>query len=176
MDTSRNERTLEKVAYQSSRKKVKKCRKGTFVSSLVTVAHLLIKIDRVCLLFRFARVGCAMESLHVPSHAERVIAAEIAQIASELQHAGFVYVPHVPLHVRLVGALVRAERARELRVPRVHLAAELHVPPEQILQWEDFLAEAAHVTFVRDLIVGNGLCSGRYRRLGGHFKFIELRV
>lgn len=125
---------------------------------------------RIGLLFRHARVRRAMERLHVPAHAEGVVAAEVAEVAAELEHPGLVDVPHVPLHVRLVGALVRAEGAGELGVPRVHLAAELHVPPQQVLQREDLLAEAAHVALVDDLVGGHGLS-----RLGD-LELLEVRV
>lgn len=124
------------------------------------------------LLFRLVRIRRAMERLHVPAHAKRVIAAKVAQVASELEHAGLVNVPHVPLHVRLVGALVRAERAGELRVPWVHLAAELHVPPEQILQREHLLAEPAHVAFVDDRVTGGN----RRGRVAGDLELVQFRV
>lgn len=100
------------------------------------------------LLLSFVRIGSAVKSLHMSSHAEGIIATKVAQIATKLKHAGVVNVSHVSLHVCLVSALVRAKRASELRISRVHLAAELHVPPQQILQREDLFAETTHVTFV----------------------------
>ncbi|KAK2584901.1 hypothetical protein KPH14_002497 [Odynerus spinipes] len=89
-----------------------------------------------------------MEGLHVSPHAERVIAAKIAEIAAELEAAGVVDVTHVPLHVRLVHALVGAKAAGELGATGIHFAAELHVPLQEILQGEDLFAEGAYMTLV----------------------------
>lgn len=93
-----------------------------------------------------------MKRLHVSSHAEGVIAAEVAEVAAEFKAARVVNVSHVPLHVRLVHALVRAKRAAELRAPRVHLAAELHVPLQQVLQRVNLPAVGAHVSLVHRVI------------------------
>lgn len=84
----------------------------------------------------------------MPADAEGVVAAEVAEVATELENPRLVHVPHVPLHISFVGAFVGTVGAGELRVPRVHLAAELHVPSQEVLQREDLLAEAAHVAFV----------------------------
>lgn len=123
-------------------------------------------IIRARLLLRFVRLGCTMKRLHMPSHAERIIATKVAQIAAKFQHACIVNVSHVSLHVRLVSALVLAEGAGELRISRIHLTTELHVPPQQILQWEHLLAETAHVPLVT---VQHGL------RSRGYLKLIEFR-
>lgn len=121
-------------------------------------------IIRARLLLRFVRLGWTMKRLHMPSHAERVIATKVAQIAAKFQHACIVNVSHVSLHVRLVSALVLAEGAGELRISRIHLTTELHVPSQQILQWEHLLAETAHVSLVT---IQHGL------RSRGYLKFIE---
>lgn len=70
------------------------------------------------------------------------------------------------LHVRLICALVRAEGTSELRISGIHLASKLHVPPQQVLQGKDLLAETAHVPLV---IVQQGLCHS------GNLKLIEFR-
>lgn len=69
-----------------------------------------------------------MEGLYVSADAEGVIAAEVTELAVEFKGAGVVNVSHVPLHVRLVRALVWAESTGEtVRVVWIHFARELHV-------------------------------------------------
>jgi len=84
----------------------------------------------------------------VSANAERIIAAEIAELAAELEGAGVVNVSHVSLHVCLVHALVRAEGTGERRVARTHFASELHMLLEQALRRVDFLAMRAHISLV----------------------------
>lgn len=88
-----------------------------------------------------------MEGLYMPADAERIIAAEVAELAAKFEGAGVVNVSHVSLHVRLVHALVRTEGAGELRVARIYFASELHMPLQQALR-VDFLAVWAHVSLV----------------------------
>lgn len=76
----------------------------------------------------FLRFIHAMEGPLVPANAIGVIAAEAAEIAAELLGAGAVNVSHVPLHVRLVHALVRAVGTGKCGVSRIHFAIELYVP------------------------------------------------
>lgn len=75
-------------------------------------------------------------------------------------------ISHVSLHVRLICALVRAEGTSELWISGIHLASKLHVPPQQVLQRKDLLAETAHVPLVT---VQQGLCRS------GNLKLIEFR-
>lgn len=91
----------------------------------------------------------------MPAYAEGVVAAKTAQVAAKLVAAlGVVDVSHVPLHVGLVHALVRAEGTGERRVPRIHSATDLHVPLQQVLQGVHLPAEDAHVSLG---IAGRGL-------------------
>lgn len=70
-----------------------------------------------------------MEGPLVPANAVGVIAAEAAELAAELVVViGVVNVFHVPLHVRLVPALVRAIGTGKRGVTRIHFATELYVP------------------------------------------------
>ena len=63
----------------------------------------------------------------MPAHARGVLAAEVAQVAAELDATAVVDVTHVALDVRLVHALVVAEVALEDGGARVHTAGELRV-------------------------------------------------
>jgi len=69
-----------------------------------------------------------MEGLYVPANAEGVVAAEVAELAAELEAAGVMNIAHVSLHVCFVYALVRAESTGECRgVARIHFTTELHM-------------------------------------------------
>jgi hypothetical protein len=72
----------------------------------------------------------------VSAHTRRVLAAEVTEAAPELDAAPVVDVPHVPLHVRLVHALVSAKVTLKHGGPRILLAGELHVPLQQTLELE----------------------------------------
>lgn len=89
-----------------------------------------------------------MEGLYMSADAERIIAAEVAELAAKLEGASVVNISHVSLHVRLVHALVRTEGAGELRVARIYFASELHMSLQQALRRVDFLAVWAHVSLV----------------------------
>lgn len=110
-----------------------------------------------------------MKRVHVPSHAEQVIAAKIALITAEFQHAAVVNIVHVPLHVRLVHARVRAKRTDELGVPRVHFTRQLHVPLKKILQREHLFTVTAEMPLVQVPMVS--LQRGR-----GYLMLIESRM
>jgi len=69
-----------------------------------------------------------MEGLYVSANAEGVVAAEVAELAAELEAAGVMNIAHVSLHVCFVYALVRAESTGECRgVARIHFTTELHM-------------------------------------------------